>query len=471
MATDALAGLNSLVKALEAGSYNAAPQDLVQGAALQTEDLSKTMYVTTFGNEHIKLQKGMKSESCKSLLAQFNRQLSYGEFGGSAVTEGEIGQEETSDYRRIVVPMAFYASMRKVTLQATLVATVDGTAPETRAAEDSAMKIAGDIEFDCFRGMADFSNAGVFDGNPLAISAMPNMHGFDLQVRQSDGQLNAQDAMFAEYGSSQSVVLPVGGNLTQDIVEDASLRSHLGFGDANMLYTSPTTVSAYNKIVFGKERIILAGSAQESTGGQLRKQYTAYGTPEVEGTNFLRGKYQAQGPRNTSGAPIAPTCPTTGTSTTVAGVVTAFVATNTYTYRFTAVNEIGESPYSVEDVVTVSTTGDAIEVVITTGGGSVRHYNAYRTAVGGAKGTERYIGRVVASTSGTTTTFFDLGNKNPAFVTGFLTQKDTYAMKELAPFSRVKLAQVQLATTEGFYRFCCLAMYEPRKNVILDNLV
>jgi len=130
MATDALAGLNSLVKALEAGSYNAAPQDLVQGAALQTEDLSKTMYVTTFGNEHIKLQKGMKSESCKSLLAQFNRQLSYGEFGGSAVVEGQIGQEETSDYRRIVVPMAFYASMRKVTLQATLVATVDGTAPE-----------------------------------------------------------------------------------------------------------------------------------------------------------------------------------------------------------------------------------------------------------------------------------------------------------------------------------------------------
>ena len=33
--------LQSLVKALEAGSYNAAPGQLVQGSALQMEDLSQ----------------------------------------------------------------------------------------------------------------------------------------------------------------------------------------------------------------------------------------------------------------------------------------------------------------------------------------------------------------------------------------------------------------------------------------------
>lgn len=468
----ALEGLNTLLKALEAGNYNASPDTLVQGAALQHENLSKTMYVTTFGNEHIKLQKDIKTESCKALLAQFNRQLSYGEFGGSAVTEGQIGQEETSDYRRIVVPMAFYATMRKVTLQATMVSTVDGIKPDERAAQDSAMKIAGDIEFDCFRGMADFSNAGVFDGNPLATSQLPNMHGFDIQVRQSDSQVNAQDAMFAEFGSGQSVVLPVGGVLTQDVVEDSTLRSHLGFGEADMIYTSPTTASAYNKIVFGKERIILAGSPQESTGGQLRKQYTQYGTATVEGTNFLRGKYQAAPQRNTVGAPLAPSVPTTNNSTTISGVTTAFTASQVYKYRFTTVNTIGESGYSGEDTVTIVATGDAVQLTITApGSGEVKHYNAYRTAAGGGSGTERYIGRVAASTSGTTTTFYDLGNRNPAFVTSFLCQKDTYGMMELAPFSRVKLAQVQLATTEGFYRFCTLAMYEPRKNVILDNCI
>ena len=38
-----LANIQSLVKALEAGQYNAAPSSLVQGSALQIEDLSPVM--------------------------------------------------------------------------------------------------------------------------------------------------------------------------------------------------------------------------------------------------------------------------------------------------------------------------------------------------------------------------------------------------------------------------------------------
>jgi hypothetical protein len=40
--------LQSLMKALEAGSTNAAPSTLVQGAALQVEDLSPVMHNATF---------------------------------------------------------------------------------------------------------------------------------------------------------------------------------------------------------------------------------------------------------------------------------------------------------------------------------------------------------------------------------------------------------------------------------------
>ena len=86
--SDLIAELQSLTKALEAGSYNAAPSTLVQGAALQTEDLSNVMQVVTFDESHIKLQKMVKVESCKSTLAQFDRQLSYGQFGGSATHIG-----------------------------------------------------------------------------------------------------------------------------------------------------------------------------------------------------------------------------------------------------------------------------------------------------------------------------------------------------------------------------------------------
>ena len=123
-----------LVKALEAGQYNAAPSTLVQGSALQIEDLSPVMQNVTYSEKHIKLQKVLKVESCKSTLAQFDRQLDYGQFGGSAQLEGAVGQEETSSIVRVVVPMCFYSHLRRTTLVANLVQTVDGKKADERAA-------------------------------------------------------------------------------------------------------------------------------------------------------------------------------------------------------------------------------------------------------------------------------------------------------------------------------------------------
>ena len=78
---DLVKTLESLVKTLEAGSYNSAPGQLVQGSALQIEDLSPVMHNVTFDDSHIKLQKLFTIKKAKSLLVQFNRQLSYGDIG------------------------------------------------------------------------------------------------------------------------------------------------------------------------------------------------------------------------------------------------------------------------------------------------------------------------------------------------------------------------------------------------------
>ncbi len=67
-------------------------------------------------------------------------------------------------------------------------------------------------------------------------------------------------------------------------------------------------------------------------------------------------------------------------------------------------------------------------------------------------------------------TFTDLGNKIPGFVTGFLIEGDTMALKELAPYSRLKLAVTDLSQPEAHFRFCTLAVMQPRKNVLVDNL-
>lgn len=462
---NSLDNIQALVKALEAGSYNAAPSTLVQGASLMIEDVSPVMHNVTFQDEHIKLQKMLSVESCKSTLAQFDRQLSYGHFGGSAQLEGNVGQEATSDFVRITVPMAYYSHVRRVTLVANMVATVDGKKAEDRAASDAAMKVAGDIEFDLFRGKADFSNAGVFDGNILTMATLPNILGLDPQIRQSDDQRNARDLMFAEYGSDETVVIPGGGVLAQDNIEDASVRSAMNMGNADKLIVDPKVLSQYNKIAFGKERIILAGSAQDATGADLRRQWVSGGTVTIEASRFLSGKTGPARPR-----PQGPGAPQSVTTANDPAQGTAFENGQTFRYFATAVNEIGESMWTAAALHTINADGDAVNVTIEhPAAGTVRYFNVYRSVVGGGVATAKFIGRVLMG-DGATTLFVDLGNKLPGFVTGFLVQGDTMGIKELSSYSRLKLAVTDLSVPEAHFRFCTLAVFQPRKNVLVDNL-
>jgi len=452
--------LQSLMKALEAGSYNAAPGQLEQGAALMIEDLSPVMHNVTFDDSHIKLQKMLPSKDVKSQLHQFNRQLDYGIFGGSAQFEGGIGVEDTSNYVRAVVPMAYYSTTRRVTVAANMIGAFDGVKAEDRAAADAAMKLAGDIEFDLFRGQADFSNAGVFDGNPLNIARVPNMIGLDNQVRQSDSQQNTQDLMFAEYGSDQTVVLSVGGTLTQSIIEDSAVRSAMNMGAADRLILDPISLSAYNKIAHAKERIMLAGSAQEATGAHLRTQWTSSAIVSLEASRFLSGKTRPARARSLS--PAAPTI-----AVADGGAASSLLQAGTYVYYATAVNMNGESLPGGSQTATVTTAGDKVNVTITAVSGA-QYYNVYRSGLGGTAAQAQFIGRIAQGVSNPV--FVDLGNRSPGAVTGFLIQGNTMGIAQLAPYSKLKLAVSDLSLPEAHFRFLSLAVYQPRKNVLLDNI-
>jgi hypothetical protein len=449
--------LSQLVKALEVGSYNATPDSLSQGAALQVEDLSPVMQNVTFDDSHIKLQKMIESKDAKSQLIQFNRQLDYGIFGGSAQYEGGIGEEDTSNYVRSVVPMAYYSTTRRVSVAANMIGAFDGVKAEDRAASDAAMKLAGDIEFDLFRGQSDFSENGYFSGNPLAIAEVPNMVGIDAQVRMSDTMSNTQDLMFAEYGSDQTVVLSADGALTQSIIEDAAVRSAMNHGSADKLCLDPISLSAYNKIAHAKERIVLAGSATSKTGAELRQQWTSSALVSLEPSRFLSGKTKPAKAR--AGALAAPAA-----AGAAAGNADAVLADGDYVYYVTAVNERGESVKSA-DVAVTAAGGSAI--TITNNG--AKYYNVYRSGINGSAAQAKFIGKVKSSGGGSTV-FTDLGFRSPGSVTGFMIQSNTWGIHQLSPYSRLKLALNDLSLPEAHFRFLCLAGYQPRKNVLIDNI-
>jgi hypothetical protein len=463
MAAGLFERLDELRKAMEAGNFNAKPTSLVQGSAMQVEDISPVMVNVTYNDKTLKLQKDLSVKPAKGTFIQFLRRLSYGTWGGSAQLEGAVGNEQTGDYVRAGVPMAYYSEMRRVTHVASLVKTVTGEDPKELEAEAAALRLAGDIEFDLFRGKADFSNAGVFDGNPNVIPGLPNMMGLDCQIRQSDLQTNTQDLMFEAYGSGLSVVINGGGTLSKANIEDGHVRSQMNHGTADKLYVDPLVLSSYNKIMWNFERVVLGGSAQDVTGQDLRRQNVSGGGVDIEASRFLSGKFKPA--RARANAPAAPSATTSLNSGS-----TPFVAAQVYQYVITSENTLGEGPASAAASATIASNGQSVTVTITpAGGSSVAFFNVYRSAAGGSAASARFIGRVVNS-GAATTNFVDLGNKIPGFVTGFLVQDDTMEIMELAPYSRMKLAVTDLSEPEAHFRFLCLKVTEPRKNVLIENL-
>jgi len=468
MATQYLDKLGDLIKALEAGFAVGPPGSLTQGAALQRQDLSPVMNLVTFGESKIKLQKDLPIEKATSLTVEFNRQLDYGIPGGSATLEVSAGQDDTANYVRALVPMAFYVNRRTVSFAADEMESFDGQKSSEREAKNAAMKIAFDVERDLYQGKSDFSNGGVFDGNPLAVpQRMPGMNGLDLQIRQSDGLLNTQDLMFYEYGSNASVVISIGGVLQQGNIEDMALRSNQNMGEASELHLSIDALAAYNKLAFGKERIVLGGTAQGSTGANLLKQFTSAGPIDLVATQFLRAKTS---PPATIRA-LAPAAPTISLAQTAGS--TSFALNDVYSYFVTGVNEAGESAASAISGITISALGNYVTITITAGTGTTRWYNVYRSAaastVATAASSLKFIGRVAAAVTGGTT-FTDLGNKKPGSSVCILLDKRGWEMPQLKAFTGVDLATVDTANRKLFYRFVCLKGAMPRFSVIGENV-
>jgi len=466
--------IGDLMKALNAQGYDQSPSSLVQTGALQTEDLSNNLYLLTVKESQLNLQKMLGApQKAKSLTYQFNRQNSIGQIGSSAVLEGQIGEETTSNYVRVTVPMAFYSHTRSITLQASLLQTFDGVALEEKQAKDAALKIAIDTEMDLYRGRELFSNAGIFDGNPNAMPVkIANMVGLDAQIRQSDSlDANAVDLNFVEWGQGDSIVIPANGTLTQDIVENATLALNLQFGrlEEAQGILDPIALSAYNKLSFGVNRFVLGNdSAVTRSGTRLNSQFVSAGEISFTPSQFLRGKTNV--PPQQVSSPNAPQAPSIASTAQAAGTTT-FALGEKYFYFATAVNERGESRASAAtSQQTISAAGNSLSLTINPSGSGqpTRWFNVYRTNNNGLAATAKFIGRVAAN--GASAVFVDLNKRSPAASAAYILSKGTMEVREMMGYTRLKLAVVQASQTEAHMRFMGLAVMAPKQNIIIDNL-
>lgn len=465
----ALQATTTLTKGLEAGYRIGNPGGYTQGAALQREDLSAVMYNATYTSKQIVLTKELPVMQATSTTVEYNRQLSYGVLGSSATLEVSAGQDNTGDYVRDFMPVKFYTVNNRVSFAAGAVQTFDNVNNVERETENAAMKIAGDQELDFFRGCSDFSNGGVFDGNPLAIPGnIANMRGLDILIRQSDNNINTQDFMLAEYGSADSNIVFVGGVMSQSNIEDGQKRSVMNFGMAEDLYAGVGQRVAYNKATQSKERIVLAGTPQTAQGATMKEQWVTNGAVRIHSSVFLGGK--SRPPVKTSAQ--APAIP--GIALSQAASATTFKINEVYSYYATAQNETGESLVgSAISNITVAANGNSITVTITPPVvAAARWFNVYRSVgtVGATnKANMKFVGRVQSSGLATTL-FIDLNNKVPGAATVFLLDKDGLERHMLVTFAAADAALIDTAYRKLFYSYGCGVAKLPRKSALLDNV-
>ena len=194
----------------------------------------------------------------------------------------------------------------------------------------------------------------------------------------------------------------------------------------------------------------------------MRQQWTSSALVSLEPSRFLSGKTRPA--RSRAGSPAAPATLTSAAAADAASVLDA----GTYSYKVTAVSERGESVAKNDDGGTQAVAaGEKVTLTIAATSGA-KYFNVYRSEDGGSFATAKFVGKVKAGAGATT--FVDLGNREPGSVTGYLIQSSTMGFHQLSPYSRLKLAVSDLSLPEAHFRFLCLAAYQPRKNVLLENI-
>ena len=476
MDAQVLEKVTTILKALEAGYAMGPAGTSTQGAALQRQDLQGIMNNVTYQSQMLVLSKVIPTRVAKSMTVEYRRQLSYGGLQGVATVEVSAGKSITGDYESLLAAMAFYTVSSIVSFAATQVQAFDNVQNEQREAHNAAMVIGAAVELDLFRGHADFSNAGVFDGAPSAMplgTVFPGMIGLDPQIRQANLSYQARSLDMFEYGAGGSTILSVGGTLAQANIEDGLSHSVMNFGEARTLYLDPLTHAAYNKIIFNKEHsyVNMGQMPPSTTGAVLTQQWTANGQCTLVTSRFLSGKTSPP-PTLTAGTPSAPTVSGAAASST-----TGFLNGNVLNYFVTSVNEQGEGVASSNVTVTLTGNGQQVNLSITAASGTAAYwFNVYSTGpvTASVSNTQSYkfIGRVKASATPTTlvTTFSDLGNFLPSGVTGFLLDKRNIERPQLSGFSRLNGAVVDTALRNLFVQAETIIAITPAFNVLLTNL-
>lgn len=457
--------IENLNKAITAGYGGAGkPTDLTYGGVLQAESLEATLKSITFDMKNLKFWPAISVDKAYNLFEQYNRLISYGSDSSPYMGEGGAPQEEDSTYVRDGQRIVFFGTRRKVSHQMTLVRTTVGDIVAQQAKEGT-MHLLKNVERELYWGHAHFADpsTGVQDASldDLPASSIA-MNGLLQQLIKGDSDAQQRSGDFEGYGDFRSIAKDLDGEvLTQDDIEEQAVVALENFGAPDQMHIEPAALSAFVRQFYPQFRSA-PGLANQTVGYDVNKVTTTAGTVDLKPNLFLRPRSLARPRPVNNNAPNAPT----GSSGAAAGSGSNLEA-GSYFYKLTFVNDHGEgAPQSIGPVAV--TAGQEVTISgIASAPAGTKSMKLYRSAPGGAAGTEKFVANYKLAAS-----IKDIGAKQPGLGEAFLLDMgaETMRFKQLAPLSKINFAIVTTALEFAIALYGSLFVYAPRFNVLYKNV-
>ena len=457
-----------LMKSIDAGADLAAGGGNSSGFALRPQSLEETLANQTFLDKHVKLWKVIPKSRAFSTVEEYDRLESYGAERLNAFTmEGDLPQGDDASYSRQYSTQKYMGTLRAVSHQMGMVRSIvgDQIAKET---QNGTLWLMRAVEKALFFGSSDLVSTQ-FDG----LFKM-------LQDAITAGA--AEPAAMIDKRSSANA--GVGSSLTVDDLDGATEFAHTApnYGSLDTVFYSTTAHRNLGTHLLGDNRAGNRLDVKNNQGGPITpgwsfsKVATMFGDLDMNPDVFLNpvAYTEAQLTAFASGdVNTRPSDPTLTSVTENGGANGGLFGTETGAYKYVvvAVNKFGNSNGTAASTGTVVTGTKSQNVLMTKGSVVPTGWVIYRTPKGVAD--KFYEIARVKYVAGANQTFTDINTiiAGTSVAFGIELNKNVLDFKQLAPFMRLPLGQIDLRSRWVQMLYGAPVLKSPRRLVIFTNVL
>mgnify|MGYP003407435792 CR=1 FL=1 len=465
-----------LLKAMQAGQITGRETTDASGTyePLKLESLERTLKSLEFRQKDIKLWNAITKSPAYNTVEEFAQLLSYGSTAGGFYQEGELADVVDSEYTRKAEKVKYLQQSGEVTLQAQMVRTL--TDAMRQEIENKMMRISGLVN----KYLTHADERFVPDQFNSIYAQHSDIGGLSANLYTS----------WDQYYNSEVVVDLRGRTLTQEDIEEGSVRVDGNYGITDTLYGPTSVISGISRDYYEKQRILLGANGTKTTGGMNVKTIsTTLGDVDLNADKFMK----QNPPRRTSSLPTslkAPLAPTAGTApAVVADPLSKYVTGDAgdVFYAVASENRYGESSLTVLGTAAVAITpGSSINLTFTpTSGGTTNPscYVIYRSKVisaGATSATVEFFPLFRISTADLTNgshgaaagSTRDRGNILPDTEQAFAgsISDEVLCFKQLAPISKLDLAVNGPSRKFMIFLYGTPQLFTPKKLIRYINI-